>query len=1147
MPSLQALGEFKSSFNNIGGELRILDELDLPFDDLSLPDHEPEAAQPSAEAPAQDQPAAPSEPAEAQGDAPGTDFNLGDMGDLLGGMDNSVTTPPAEAPEEPPPDAQGAEFSDFIDGIPDDPGQKDGADEDSTSGAPETPPDAVASDTGADADASENTGLPPDLLDGLADELETAREENGKKDSDDLDLSDLDFSGQSPGGEDSSQDSIDLDSKETPDLPAGPAGGSDLPDQKPEDGLDLSDGGLDDLPDFDSVESPELPEETGEGDLEDLDLPIQDSIDLDSGETLDLSTEKHEGGVGLPAQEPADGAALPDGDLADLPDFDSVESPELPEETGEAKPGETDVSEPAAADDGVMDLSGDDDNLDLGGENQEFESEAAFDTDAVLEEIPGDSFDNFSLDSAALSGESGSDESDSGGLGDDFALSGIDLDGKPAPKKATSLKSTGKQAAQGKSGEVDEISLSEEELDMFQRTLSSYPLNLRIACEEIIAEQVIAPEQLSNLVDLLIDGASASDTAALAGKILKRNIPIPKGFEKKTGEALEAEQASFAYIFVHNFLPVLRLFMMIALVILSAGYLSWKFIYNPIKAEKIYKLGIERIDAGEYGRANERFREAFKIHEKKIWFYKYARAFREARQYTFAEEKYQELLYYTASKNKKHIPEKQAVLEYADLETNAIGDYQTADSILRRNILDYDPFDYDALLALGDNNLVWGEYESDRLELARESFATLMERYGRSDPLLERMLKYFIRTDNLGEVIPLQDYFMASVKRKISAETLAEMGGYLLDKRFEKVHGVPNEYLNSIGGIRDILFRAIRQDSMLPESYYHLARYYNYYEDKNEEKVTLDLAVRVFEAVKEETPKRIRYHINTLRRYAEVLISQREFFPAEEHLVKGVKLYQDGLSRRLLTRAPEFGRLYADLGDLEYFVKDGDMQTALDYYQLGEQSGWAPPEIIYRIGAAHYQLRQWGPALERFFAAYRETPPNRRILYALGNVSYMRGNYFAAQGYYDKLLEILETDRSRLPPITPTNDEKQLDLAERLMVAQNNLGVTLETLTENTGRSRYRSRAQGLFADSERAWDVLTRNPVTMIRMRPSPEIAAPGINPAYLNVQNSLHPAPGYEPQFFLRIDKDILEPSEWEDLAPPGYRLSEGIYTGR
>ena len=75
------------------------------------------------------------------------------------------------------------------------------------------------------------------------------------------------------------------------------------------------------------------------------------------------------------------------------------------------------------------------------------------------------------------------------------------------------------------------------------------------------------------------------------------------------------------------------------------------------------------------------------------------------------------------------------------------------------------------------------------------------------------------------------------------------------------------------------------------------------------------------------------------------------FIPSEENLIKGINLYQNALSRRLLTRTPEFGRLYTNLGDLEYFVKNGDMQRAFDYYQLGEQHGWAPLEIQYRMGA----------------------------------------------------------------------------------------------------------------------------------------------------------------------------------------------------
>jgi tetratricopeptide (TPR) repeat protein len=450
-------------------------------------------------------------------------------------------------------------------------------------------------------------------------------------------------------------------------------------------------------------------------------------------------------------------------------------------------------------------------------------------------------------------------------------------------------------------------------------------------------------------------------------------------------------------------------------------------------------------------------------------------------------------------------------------------------------------------LAVGDNNLAWGEIEPARYEDARESYAKLLEHYGRTDPILERMLKYFIRTDNLGEVLPLQNHFMYSEKRKITAPTLAELGGYILDKRTEEVRGVPNEYRDSIEGIRDVLLRAIRTDTMLPESYYHLARYYEYYGNSGDERLTLERANAAFDAAREETPRRLSYRIDALRRYADILINSREFFPAEEQLIKGVNLYEDGLSRHILNTSPAYGKLYADLGDLEYFVKDGDMGAAIDYYRRSERSGYAPPEILYRMGAAHYQLRQWPDALNRFFAASSEMPFNRRILYALGNVSYLRGNYHAAQGYYDRLLDNLNADRSRFPLIMPTDNEAQLELAERLMVAQNNMGVALEALTERTGSNSYRSQAQGLYSESERAWDVMTRNPLTMVRMRPSPEIAAPGVNPAYLNVQNSLHPVPDYEPQFFLRIDKDVLEPSPWEDLVPPAFHLSEGLASGR
>jgi tetratricopeptide (TPR) repeat protein len=1166
MPSLNALSEFKTSFQTLGKEPSILAELRLPVDELTLPEHEPEPAvtEPLS---AEPEPAPVTEniPTETGVDLseppseppveptikptieptiePTADADFLDLNDLLGGdveekepeeikYDNLNDILPDDFPTEEIPAAEG---------LPEEP-QDQGSQIEDLQSQDSTPP------------GGDDFNIPSNLLDGLADEIETGDASPGEEapselGSDDLgglddsfgDFEDMGLSNEGPG--------------ETPDLNLG-------------DELDLGEA-----PEFQKEETP-VPEEaaapseeTADETAFDFQLPDElptfedtgigekDSSGTGDTNAPDLGDEFNLGEIPEFKEEEApsfDDTAFPtDTSFDETLDQDEIES--LFNENAKAKapidfaiPEDSLNLEDDAA--GVTtptdDLSADEDSFEI-PEN---------DTEASLEEIPGDSFDTFSLDPGVLVGDTdfgGGFEETLDNL-DDIPIPGLDdfdeeaITGAPSGDKA---KAPGLGA-----DEVEEINLSNEELEKLLKTLSSYPLNLRVACEECIAEQMVAPAQMSRLMNLLTSGAPAEETAALVSKILQRTLSIPKGYEKSSGEALEAEQASFAYIFVHSFLPILGRFMMIAGVLFCLGYLAWQYIYTPMRAEQIYKLGIDRINAGEYSRANERFLEAYNIRKKKSWFYTYARAFREARQYTLADEKYRELLYFTANSNKRNIPEKAAVLEYADMKTKDIGDYESADSILRRNILDYFPRDREALLAVANNSLEWGDYEPERLEDAREAFAILMERYGRTDPLMEGMLKYFIRTDNLGYVLEVKNYFM-DTSRKITAPTLAELGGYLLDKISQEVRGVPNEYLDyimdnsSLIEIRQILLRAIYQDEMLPESYYHLARYYNYFENTTDEGYSLEVAVKAFEAAREESTKRIGYHIKTLQRYAEILISRKEFFPAEEILFKGVNLYENAISRRLMTQTqtPEFGRLYTSLGDLEYFVKNGDMQSALDYYYLGEQNGWAPPEIQYRMGAAHYQLRQWGPALERFYTVFRDMPLNRRILYAMGNVSYMRGNYFAAQGYYDRLLNILEADRARLPPIMATNNEDELDLAERLMIAQNNLGVTLEALSERTGDNSFRSRALGLYSDSERAWDILTRNPTTMIRMRPSPDISAPSINPAYLNVQNSLRPVSNYQPQIFLRIDKDMLESSSWEDLATPGYSLSEGIYTGR
>jgi tetratricopeptide (TPR) repeat protein len=766
------------------------------------------------------------------------------------------------------------------------------------------------------------------------------------------------------------------------------------------------------------------------------------------------------------------------------------------------------------------------------------------------------SFDDFDLVGSETSDRDKADAPDSGdadfpGL-DDFVIPGIDVPAEAAPaagpgKDAGQIPDAAKSAVNA----GEDMTLTDEEFALLEETLHGYPLNLRVACEEAIAQADTPSAQLSQLVKLLVRGGAARDAAKLAGKILNKDIVVPRGYQKKTGAELEAEQASFAYIFVKKFLPMLGFFLFVAGAIAGTVYLGWNFVYKPLKAESIYKIGIERIAAGEYERANERFNEAWRWKPVKEWFYTYAEAFRDARQYFYAEEKYEQLIAYTAMLDKKGIPEKQGVLDYARMETDYLRNYEKADRILRTHILDWNPDDSDGLLALGDVNMAWGDSnvefsdedardrDGGKYEVARQNYARHLEIYGWNDPVLERMLRYFIRADNLSEILPLQEYFMAQKKLTIRPATLTELGAYLLDKQTEQTRYVRDANVENIEGVRDILLRSADADPLFPETHYHLARYYAMLGERNREQQYLDNASSLFDGAREESAGRIRARIDTEQRAARLSRDRRAFFAAEERLVKAASLYEDAIERRVFRPSPRFGSIYADLGDLAYFTQfsedsqPGNWREAITYYLRAEESGYSATEMHYRLGSSYYHLSDFRRAEERFFRVSTETPPNRRVLHALGNVSFLRGNFSAAESYFSRLVSMLQAGRLRITDFSADENPAHRDLIERLMIAQNNLGAVYQTLAERDGRSPYRTRALALYSDASRIWDNLSRDRATFTRPGLA-DLSIPTVSLPYLNTANTLYPVPAAKPEIFITIDRDMLEPSPWDTLAP-------------
>lgn len=1163
MPSLNALKEFKASFQDIANERKDVELKELPFDDLALPTTEPPPFNPPRQGPS-----ASSDDLDIFDDftndappsmEPDGDFDFSAfLNDLSSDappsvddiFDNIENEPPESEPADSPSDSDDVNLDDFFSTLGSEPAE------------PSSDDDLLAGITGGEQKEDDSSTLPEDMQDMSAEDESSYSEEETyplglDENTDSLsDTSDaIDMGGESQTStvdmEDLSFRSMDMDQPEVSENGSNDGfsdGSSDDPTAEISEealegdtagelnsGIDL--GG--ESPDFVYEEKSNENEEFSLDDLLPDTDPVTTEPDVDVTKSVtepvmdDFGADL--GDMDFPTGD--DTETQFDDSLGDM-DFSEFED-HAEEQTFDELPADAD---PSPADTSLMDDFG----ADLG--NMDFPTGEIETLDPGLEDFGSDfSSDMIDLsdvrESETLSNDAFGDEAFGS---DDFHIEGLDeifektkteIKFEPTKKKGFFRRKKRKEEEIPEPEEdVEEIALTQEDVNKLLKTLSAYPLNMRIACQELIAEQVILPQQLSKLIRLLVTGAHIKETALHVEQITGKPIVIPKSFEKGTGAAFEAEQSSFAYIFIHNFLPVLRLFAVIAALAASVIYISYQFIYLPLRAESLYQRGYERIAAGEYQRANDLFHQAFSIHRNKKWFYAYAEAFRDQRRFMLAEGKYDELLRF-------YPRDKKGVLDYAHLNTYFIMNFEKANRLLQQHILDFNPNDYDALLAAGDNFLAWADSDpsrfSDKYEDARFAFARLLELNGWRAPIVERMLKYFIRTDNLKEVLHIRVWFENDTRRRMSTETLAELGGYLLDKQLERPTGVPNPFVESIESVRDMLLQAVREDRYLPEPHYHLARYYHSLGNTHEERLTLENAIRAFDLAKTESVQRRVTRVDAHFRYSNLLVNNREFFPAEAQLVRGIELYEEFLNRNLLRATPQLGQLYAAKGDLEFYVKTGDRiaaENALRDYRLAERFGYHPPEMLYRMGAAFYQLEDWGNSLNYLFRASADMPLNRRVLFALGNVTYQRGDYFAAQGYFDRLLDTLEGQRVRMPALLPSDNPQFLELGERLMMARNNAGVVYEALAEQTGNREYRSRALALYAESARAWDSITRNPTTMTRMSLSSIPGAPGINLGYLNANNAMRSISDHEPQIFVRIDRDGLEPSHWEQLAPFG-----------
>ena len=889
-------------------------------------------------------------------------------------------------------------------------------------------------------------------------------------------------------------------------------------DGAPEKATDIGDigtGGFD-LPDFD---------------IPDFDVPVTDNTDAvqvaaDEAvpETTDLDVDSL-----LSDKDGAPEKATDIGDIStggfDLPDFDIPDFDAPVTDNADTVQSVADESVPETSDSDIDSLVNDEDgapekaadigdigtgSFDLPDFDGEEHTGSGIDNDELAkftvpdEDVPNQSDDvteNTGMEDTPIEVFDAPDDPFAGeDFGDatnfdDFAIPGFSdqAPGTVSAKPKRRASSTEK---------AEKNTLTDKEYEAFLRNLKDYPLNLRIEIEKFIVGDEFKDEVVYDVIQKVIKKVSARHLASHLEKLLDINIPVPREFERRTVAQYEEYKKSAEYQLKNRIIPAAIIGLLSACILFLIFLFAKNFIYIPAKANSIYKEGYALLEAGAYPQSEELFDEASSYQRQKRWFFKYAEGYSNHKQYERARLVYQSGLRYF-----NH--DKKMGLKYAEMELYQLRNYENAENVVRREVLDYYINDKDGMLLLGDIFLEWGSDKDPRkLDEAYEVYSDIISLYGQKDPYLARLLRYYIRTDDLRNVLQLKDYFYPR-KKSLGGQDLVELSGYLLDKVSGNIAPADEKLLVYIEDVRELLERAVKLAPEIPESTYNMGLYFLNSKNYIPAKEWLLLSLDAFEKYPFRTKARVLNHINTYRLLGDIGMEDEEYIEAEEFYRKGISLFEEEKAAGLQGNK-NVGKLYASLGDLCYFIT-GDFDEALKSYKVSVDTDNDTASIRYKMGYIYYTQKEYTEAVNAFIKTVEGKSNDTHALLALGNTLSIRGDNYAAQGYYERLMVLLENQRVRYNIMLPQVNEVHGDIVNVYLMASNNLGVTQYRLAQQIGDSSLNGEALANFTASLRAWDALTRNPETMIRL--------PGSNLAERNIAYMTAPLSEYEPAIYMEI----------------------------
>lgn len=621
---------------------------------------------------------------------------------------------------------------------------------------------------------------------------------------------------------------------------------------------------------------------------------------------------------------------------------------------------------------------------------------------------------------------------------------------------------------QPKEEEKDSFDLSEDDLERIKEVLTGYSFGVRQAVKRAIVEDLFAPDDMRQLIDLILHRAPEKQVKKFINKKGKINVDSLSAPSERRVVGAKDKYSLASLQRRHKVVQYTKAAAVIFAIGLILGMLTYRFVYRPLKADSLFDKGVALIKRegneatqkpDDYGQAEKLFDRGLEYSPEDIDAYNdFALAYMDRRRFDRAKQKlfkaqkinkknrnydamtyYHLGLYHMRSRRPRKLESDKKKLPWDE----AARDYFRKANRFGNNLL--------AIEAIGRTYLLQKEYKKAE---------TYYKKVVKKDPEHiaghSSLLNLYINLDTPPKVLRKhQEIRQLDLEEDMNKFLRAKLAGYYMEQENVRIkYNIDKRFRDNEDTLKpvaqSVLRRLVTQYPEFPEGRYQLARYHK--KTNAYRKAFIQL---------EDTVKLDQHHFRAHTLMAEMLLEREEIMDAYKHLRQAVQSYQKkGIDKTHPYKPQEgLGKTYSLLGDLFYnhaqavsrnpkldvldkedYATKTNLVHAQKYYQAAQKMGYSTPQQSYNLGRIYYNQGSYAKALENWLSIQSQSYTNPNILFAMGNSFYKLDKIDAAKGEYKKLIDDYENKAATIGKPKEGNEYHKA-IYEMLSASYNNLGA----------------------------------------------------------------------------------------------------------